>query len=31
MYTYELNVYNGQKSMQLNVIDLKLSEEENSA
>jgi len=31
MYTYELNVYNGQKSMQLNVIDLKPSEETNSA
>lgn len=31
MYTYELNVYNGQKSMQLNVIDLKPSEEYSSA
>lgn len=26
MYNYEINVYNGQKSMQLNVIDLKPSE-----
>ena len=31
MYTYELNVYNGQRSMQLNVIDLKPSEEKNPA
>lgn len=28
MYNYEVNVYNGQKSMQLNVIDLKPSESE---
>lgn len=26
MYNYEINVYNGQKTMQLNVIDLKPSE-----
>jgi single-stranded-DNA-specific exonuclease len=26
MYNYEINVYNGQKSMQLNVLDLKPSE-----
>lgn len=28
MYNYEMNVYNGQKSMQLNVLDLRPSDED---